>query len=673
MPDGRFPPHHTPSDRLAPKPGGFSEASPNPRFTNASSRRPLLGSLAIKHGLIAQDTLKSVLDLQANSNARLGDIMVSAGHLRPTELARLLSEQAGVEYVDLRVDPIDATLTQAQDLEFYIEQECLPWRWINNETIYVAADPSRARHAIEEREGRRCIILFASPRTIHHTIREHFHLKLSEKARLDLALKQPDSSAHKRLSDTQFWGFLGLFVAVIGFFFLAPSFTALTFNILCGMCFLSIGLLKGLAVYFGRHQTAGDEADDRPGISDADLPLYSIIIPLFHEAAVLPILTDALCKLDYPAAKQQILLVFEETDIETYEAAKALRLPGHIEFIRVPYSLPLTKPKACNYALPFARGEYLVVYDAEDLPDPDQLKKAIAAFRKGNEKLACVQAHLTYYNCFENWMTRQFTLEYATLFDLILPMLERFNLPIPLGGTSTHFRTSVLREAGAWDPFNVTEDADLGMRLAMRGWRTGIIQSTTYEEANCRLDNWLRQRSRWIKGWMQTYLVRMRHPVRLFKALGLKGFLGFQIMIGGFPLSSLVHPVFYVSTFLAVLTQAAYSGEKWFDQIGPFTFVAVFNLLVLVSGYSISILAGMAAAANRGLQPLILSSLTMPAYWLLISLGAYRALFQLFSKPFHWEKTDHGLSRLWAEKRASALHDMSQQNRRANHPPVTWR
>ncbi|MFZ3035472.1 MAG: glycosyltransferase family 2 protein [Parvibaculum sp.] len=633
----------------------------------------MLGSLAVKHGLIAQDTLKSLLDLQANSNARLGDIMVSAGHLRRTELARLLSEQAGVEYVDLRVAPIDATLTHAQDLDFYIEQECLPWRGIDNETIYVAADPARARHAIEEREGRHCIILFASPRTIQHTIRERFYLELSERARLDLALKYPDSSAHNRLSDMQFWGLLGLIVVVIGFFCLAPSFTAVTFNILCGTCFLSIGLLKGLAIYFGRHQTAGSHAEDIPDVNDAELPLYSIIVPLFREAAVLPILTDALCKLDYPSAKQQILLVFEETDIETYEAAKALRLPGHIEFIRVPHSLPLTKPKACNYALPFARGEYLVVYDAEDLPDPDQLKKAIAAFQKGSEKLACVQAHLTYYNCFENWMTRQFTLEYATLFDLILPMLERFNLPIPLGGTSTHFRTSILREAGAWDPFNVTEDADLGMRLAMLGWRTGIIQSTTYEEANCRLDNWLRQRSRWIKGWIQTYLVRMRHPIQLYKALGLKGFLGFQIMIGGFPLSSLVHPVFYISMILILLTQAGHSGEKWFDPIGQFTFIAVFNILVLVSGYSISILASMTAAANRGLRPLILSSLTLPAYWLLISLGAYRALFSLISRPFHWEKTDHGLSRLWAEKRASALHDMSQQNKGANRPPVTWR
>ena len=673
MPDSKPAPDHALTGDSVFWRGGSSKTSPASRRASSNAKRPLLGSLAVKHGFIDQDTLKGLLELQAKSNARLGDIMVSSGHLRVADLTRLLSKQAGVEYIDLVVDPIDITLAHVTDVGFYIEQTCLPWRRIGDETVYVAADPAGARHAIEEREGRPCLILFASPRSIHHTIREYFSLELSDKARFDLARQSPESSAQFRFSNMQLWNLLALAVGVAGFFWLAPSHAATTFNVFLGMCFLSICLLKGLSVFIGRSHDLDTAADDKRCIKDTELPLYSIIVPLFREAAVLPILADALCKLDYPAAKLQILLAFEDADIETYEAAKALRLPEHIEFIRVPYSLPLTKPKACNYALSFARGEYLVVYDAEDLPEANQLKKAIAAFQRGDGKLACVQAHLTYYNCFENWITRQFTLEYATLFDLILPMLERLKLPIPLGGTSTHFRTKVLREVGAWDPFNVTEDADLGMRLAMLGWRTGIIQSTTYEEANCRLNNWMRQRSRWIKGWMQTYFVRMRHPVRLYKALGPKGFLGFQIMIGGFPLSSLIHPVFYVSIIVTALMQPATSGEKWFEEIGHFTFLTFFNILVLVSGYSLSILASMSAAANRGLQPLILSSLTMPAYWLLISAGAYRALFQLFSKPFHWEKTDHGLSRLWAEKRATALHDMSHQNSKDRHARVTLR
>jgi cellulose synthase/poly-beta-1,6-N-acetylglucosamine synthase-like glycosyltransferase len=343
---------------------------------------------------------------------------------------------------------------------------------------------------------------------------------------------------------------------------------------------------------------------------------------------------------DYPASKLDIKLVFEETDEETYAAAKALALPGNFEFIRVPHSLPLTKPKACNYALPFARGTFLVIYDAEDLPEPDQLRRAVAAFRLGDDRLACVQAQLNYYNWFENWLTRQFALEYASYFDLLLPMLAKFGLPVPLGGTSTHFRTHLLRAVGAWDPFNVTEDADLGMRFAVLGLRTGIIRSTTQEEANCRLDNWLRQRSRWIKGWMQTYLVRMRHPIRLYRALGFRGFIGFQIIIGGSPLSSLVHPLFYLSA-MQVLIEPMMLSEP-----GHRATIAFFDLFVLVVGYGITVMAGMAAAAGRGLRPLILHALMMPAYWLLISAGAYKALFQLARRPFHWEKTEHGISRM---------------------------
>ncbi len=655
---------------------GFSEAKEQFTWKRPSMIIPLLGELAVSFNMISQETLDGALAQQQKSGSRLGDIMVSAGHLRATDLTRLLSIQAGVAYIDLRLERADDTLASVVDLDFYIAEDCLPWRWVNREMVYVAADPMRAKAAIEAHEDQPCIVLFASPRAIHHAIRERFHIELSERARFKLAEEQPESSARYQLGLAQRWVFIGTIALIAGLGWLAPQSTAMTLNVLFGLCFLAVAALKGLSILDGlyRGETEYDLAFARQGDpDDEDLPIYTILVPLFREAAVLPILTDALRKLDYPTAKLQILLAFEKVDVETYEAAKALHLPGNIEFIRVPYSMPLTKPKACNYALPFARGEFLVVYDAEDMPEPDQLKRALAAFRHGTKNLACVQAHLNYYNCFENWLTRQFALEYAAFFDLLLPMLEKFRLPIPLGGTSTHFRTSLLRAAGAWDPFNVTEDADLGMRFAMLGWHTGIISSTTYEEANCRLDNWTRQRSRWIKGWMQTYLVRMRHPVRLFKALGLRRFLGFQLVIGGFSLSSLVHPLFYGSFILAMLAQAHLPQSDMTHQLSSYTVIAAFNLLVLFGGYSLSILAGMTAVAGRGLSPLIVSSLAMPAYWLLISFAAYRALFQLFSRPFHWEKTEHGISRFWAQKRAHALYDLTQENEERPRIPVTWR
>jgi cellulose synthase/poly-beta-1,6-N-acetylglucosamine synthase-like glycosyltransferase len=625
----------------------FFDASTAPSdFARPSSP---IGELAVAAGMIHDEAMQRLLGLQRQWGTRLGDIMVSTGGVKPDDVARLVGTQSGLRYVDLKTEPADPTLSNAVDLDFYIAHRCLPWRWIDRETVYVAADPERARVAIGEREGRACAVLVASSRDIDRALQGRFHIALNERARFDLSKKTPESSAHRRMNSPQAWT-LAIFAVLTGLsFWQAPAYTTIVVNLVLGLCFLAIAGLRCLSIFVGLFgaRTADELAYER-GVPapDTDLPIYTVLVPLFREAAVLPLLADALRKLDYPASKLDIKLVFEELDVETIEAAKALDLPGNFEFICVPHSLPLTKPKACNFALPFARGEFLVVYDAEDAPEPDQLKRAVAAFNLGDEKLACVQAQLNYYNVFENWLTRQFALEYAAFFDLLLPTLAKLGLPIPLGGTSTHFRTALLRAAGAWDPFNVTEDADLGMRFAMLGLRTGIIRSTTHEEANCRIDNWLRQRSRWIKGWVQTYFVRMRHPIQLYRALGLKGFLGFQIVIGGFSLSSIVHPLFYLSTIMAIIFTQRWPGAGMHLNPSEGVTIALFNMLVLVTGYSITVVAGMTAAAGRGLQPLILSALMMPAYWLLISLGAYRAVYQFASRPFYWEKTHHGISSL---------------------------
>ncbi|HUD51445.1 glycosyltransferase family 2 protein [Parvibaculum sp.] len=617
---------------------GLAEA-----VTPSGWRRPLLGELAVESGLVGREAMQGLLALQTRCGSRLGELLVSVAGARQNEVAKLLAAQKGLRFVDLAIEPADPTLADATSLDFYIAGRCMPWRWIRREPVYVAADPERARSAIETREGRACLIHVASAQDIDHALRERFYETLNERARFELATKAPENSASRRITSGQgrALGFLTLLTVIA--FWLAPASTAFLLNIAFGLCFLAVAGLRFVSIFVGlvASPTAEELAFERNAATDdADLPDYTIIVPLFREAAVLPILVDALRKFDYPASRLDIKLVFEETDAETYEAARRLHLPGNFDLIRVPYSLPLTKPKACNYALPFARGEFVVVYDAEDIPDPDQLRRAVAAFRGGDTKLACVQAQLNYYNWSENWLTRQFAIEYSSFFDLLLPTLARLGMPVPLGGTSTHFRTALLRQAGAWDPFNVTEDADLGMRFALLGLRTGIIRSTTQEEANCEVDNWLRQRSRWIKGWLQTYFVRMRHPVDLYRALGLRGFIGFQIVIGGFSLASLVHPLFYLATIVSLV-----SAQRLGDLAANLP-VVVFNITVLISGFGVTMLAGMAAAATRGLKPLVIEALMMPAYWLLISAGAYKALFQFIVRPFHWEKTVHGISRL---------------------------
>lgn len=374
---------------------------------------------------------------------------------------------------------------------------------------------------------------------------------------------------------------------------------------------------------------------------DRDLPVYSVLVPLFREAEVLPDLVVALAALDYPAAKLDIMIVLESIDRETQAAARALDLPGRFRVVVVPEGGPRTKPKALNYALGLARGSHVVVYDAEDVPEPDQLRKAIAAFAGAGPRLACVQARLNIYNPRASWLTRQFTLEYSALFDALLPALVRLRLPLPLGGTSNHFPVEVLRRLGGWDPYNVTEDADLGIRIARAGLETRLLASTTWEEAPERAGVWLRQRTRWLKGWLQTYIVHTRRPLRLLADLGLARTLGFHAFMGGVALSALVHPLFYV----LLGWQLASDGALFAAAGGTASWLLWIAAVNLVAGYAGTMSVSALAAVRRGRPGLAVHALLAPLFWLLISAAAYRALWQLFSDPHGWEKTPHGLAR----------------------------
>ena len=608
---------------------------------------PRLGTLALKSGLVSESELRPVLAEHRRSGSRIGEVMLAEGKVGPDDIGRLVARQAGLPFVDLEETPPDAALFNGDDenapaLDFCIAHQCLPWRREGGRVTWIAADPQAVAKAIEEETGTHVTLCAGSARQIRRAIEKLHTEELTQRAVCGLLTHATEDSAAMRLSPRQCVVLPILGAAALSFFAVFPMTSLTMLDVVLGLCFLAVSALRGLSILLGAEgrETAEELAFQRHGAGAVEeLPVYTIMVPLFREAAVLPLLTRALRQLNYPSSKLDIKLIFEAGDQESYEAAKALDLPGHFDFIRVPESAPQTKPKACNFALPFARGEYLVVYDAEDLPEPNQLLKAVAAFRLGDPKLACVQAQLNFYNWKENWLTRQFAIEYASFFDLMLPTLTRLGMPIPLGGTSTHFRTDILREVAGWDPHNVTEDADLGIRLAVRGYRSGIIRSTTEEEANCRLHNWIRQRSRWIKGWLQTWLVRMRYPVSLFRSLGPTGFLGFQLVIGGFTLATFAHPFFYLVMAGAIITNGVSGLTEWHWLSG-------FNLAVLLTGYWLSIFCGMIAIGRRGLASLTADTLMMPAYWLLISVAAVKALFQFLRRPFYWEKTTHGLSRM---------------------------
>ena len=364
-------------------------------------------------------------------------------------------------------------------------------------------------------------------------------------------------------------------------------------------------------------------------VGDA-LPVYTILVPLYREANVLPKLVEALTALDYPSALLDIKIIAEEDDHKTLAAAAHLTAP--FEIVRVPRGSPQTKPRACNYALNFARGAFTVIYDAEDAPEPDQLRKAVAAFAVRPGTVACLQAKLNFYNAPENWLTRLFAIEYALWFDVMLPGLQRMGVPMPLGGTSNHFRTAALRQLGGWDAWNVTEDADLGIRIAQRGGRVEMLDSTTFEEAPTRWGVWKRQRSRWMKGYMQTWLVHTRRPLALIERAGVGGFAAFHLFIGGAVLAALATPLLWL-VFAASIVLA------------PHQSAAAISLSSLVTGNVLLTMLAMAGPARRGWHDLSPYGLSMMLYWTLIAVAAWRGLKELIVRPWHWDKTEHGLSR----------------------------
>jgi cellulose synthase/poly-beta-1,6-N-acetylglucosamine synthase-like glycosyltransferase len=476
----------------------------------------------------------------------------------------------------------------------------------------------------------------------------HGPLLLGE-ATFGLARRMPQFSARQRLTGLQAAMLIALAALAAGTGLLLPG-QVLWFlaSLASGLFFLSVVALRLLCLM---PPVKRKRPPLRSPINEEDLPAYSVLVPLFREASVLDQLVGALARLRYPAEKLDIKLILEEEDVAMQAALAKHTLPAQFEIIVVPAGRPQTKPRALNYALAFCRGELLTIYDAEDIPEPEQLWKAAERFAGAGPELACLQAELTFFNPNENWLARQFTAEYALLFGRLLPVLADHSLPLPLGGTSNHFRTEVLRAVGGWDPFNVTEDADLGLRLARHGYETATLNSLTHEEANTSLPNWMRQRARWLKGFLATWLVHMRDPLRLMRELGPAGFWVVQAVTIGVFASVLFHPICLAAT-LALLALYPVLPE----DAGPLVIaVSGVNLLVFIAGYVLAIVLTRDALRCRGILGRRLTLATMPIYWLLMSGAAWLALWQFITAPFHWNKTAHGLSRFQGAPRRKRL------------------
>lgn len=601
------------------------------------SRPPCLGAYLLAQGWLHPAEHTAAVALQAQTHERFGAILLAHGWITRRQLARALAAIWDLAYVEVADCPFPNaaapwTLAQA------IEHHAVIWR-VREAYLFVAVTdrPSPALYMAlaDTFPGATWEFAVTPPWDFQRFLRHHYGEALQTAATTTLLRRHPEESAARVLTFPQQMGaigFLGLVLAGLithGTTTLALLNLGLTSVFAAAVCFKWL-----LAVIGGVPQ--GDAAP--PPVPPAALPLYTLLIPVYQEAPLIPQLLEAIAALDYPPEKLEVLLLIESDDAATWTAAMAAQPPAYVHLIQVPPGQPRTKPRACNVGLHLAHGEYLVIYDAEDRPDPDQLLKAAAAFAQAPPDVICLQAALNYYNQSSNRLTRLFTLEYSYWFDQMLPGLQRLGMPIPLGGTSNHFRTAALRALDGWDPYNVAEDADLGVRAAARGYRVAVLPSTTWEEATAHVPNWLRQRSRWLKGYLQTFLVHNRTPGALIRRVGWRSALGTWLLIGGTPLGS-----------LAYLPSALCFGD-WLATHNPalaalfpppVLAIGLWNLLV---GTALGIYLSMLAVWRRRQYALTGDSLLTPIYWMLHSLAAYKGLVQLITRPFYWEKTRHGLS-----------------------------
>lgn len=515
----------------------------------------------------------------------------------------------------------------------------------DREVLFVAPSFSEAiglkRYAERNRAARSGICLVPA-QAIRTELAEANTAELTGQARHRLTRRWPAASAEGELPRKARIGFVLGLAMLLGLAIYASlvPIPALTLG-LCGLLLIP-ALLRVIAMMealVARRRAAP------PVLETIQLPLYSLLVPLRDEAHMVPLLARAMAGLDYPPEKLDIIFVVESRSASTVAACReAVAANPLFNMIVVPESLPHTKPKALNFALPFVRGEFVVVYDAEDIPDADQLRLAAARFA-ADPGIDCLQAELAVDNAGETWLTALFAGEYAGQFGLMLPTLAALALPMPLGGTSNHFRTRSLRELGGWDAFNVTEDADLGVRLSRLRYRSETLDSWTLEEAPVSLRAWMAQRTRWMKGWMQTLIVHNAHPAQFLADIGWRGFVAFQIYVGSMIVSALLHTAFLFGIGLKL----ALTGTLW-----PGGTLGAIYLVILAVGYGSALALAAAGLWRSGRSGLIPYQLLLPVYWLLHSVATLRAAQELLTRPYFWAKTPHGRTRLertFAERR----------------------
>ncbi|WP_372992208.1 glycosyltransferase family 2 protein [Sulfitobacter sp.] len=624
---------------------GLQYTSPEP--ASPVRKRVLLGRILVNADLIDQADLVLALEHQRTINVPLGELLVAQGLITPTQVSQALAIQHQLQLVDLVADPPKPTMGKHISAQDCLRLGIVPWRSVGNIVLVATSTPDKFvqfNHDLAA-SGISFLPVIADERQIKQAITEVYGAELAQRAATRVPPVESCRTWRVDRRDRRAWAF-GVLSLLSTLIILQPAWT-FTIIILWALCTSILTVSLRSLAFFARLFLC----DDPPatarmtGIATGlatreklQLPRVSVLVPLLHEKEIATALIARLTRLTYPKSLLQIVLVLEEGDAMTRETIARTTLPSWFDVIEVPQANRLrTKPRALNYALDFCNGSIIGVWDAEDAPEVDQIDRIVEHFAHAPQNVVCVQGVLDYYNARTNWISRCFTIEYASWWRVILPGIARLGLIIPLGGTTLFFRRDVLEDLCGWDAHNVTEDADLGVRLARHGFKTDLLPTVTYEEANFRAWPWVKQRSRWLKGFLITWCVHMRNPVKLLQEVGFARFLGIQTLFLATFNQFICAPLLW--SFCLTLVGFSHPIEI---TLGTKVLTWLFYFFVFAEILNISIAFKAASRAeHRHLLPWVV---TLPLYFILGTFAAYKALYEFVVSPFYWDKTEHGVT-----------------------------
>lgn len=604
-------------------------------FDRGSRPPKRIGKYLMENYALDPDDLARALTFQKSENAKLGEILVGRNMVSADHIQNAISRQYGLTILDPDRHPPEQDLFGRWPPELLLRLSFAPWRKIGSRIIFALSDPTRFDEIVAAtglKPSQVGLVL-----TTQHEIKKYVALNATPYFSDKANNRCPEGFSCRNSTTLKFRLFWAAVIAVcsgIAVLFPALSSTFLLFWI--GFFLVANTALKLTCALASTQAPNPLDRPKNPPLSLDRLPKITLFVPLLREESILERLIERMTALTYPRELLDICLILEENDQITRRHIATHDLPAWMRVLVVPENDLQTKPRAMNYALEFSEAPFIGIYDAEDAPEPGQLENIIQHFQSVGPEVACLQGILDFYNPGTNWISRCFTIEYALWFRILLRGVDHLNLPLPLGGTTVFFRREALEQLGAWDAHNVTEDADLGIRLCRKGYRCEWTNTVTYEEANYRLVPWIKQRSRWLKGYMLTWMTHMRNPVRLFAEFGLKRFLAFNVMFLGaitsYLFAPLVWPLWLLSLGIEVPIYRAVDAS------------ALFVMMVLFIGAEFVSLALAATAIRaKGRPGLLLWIPAMTCYWPIGSLAAYKAVYELFAKPLFWDKTQHGI------------------------------